>query len=170
MKKIGLLSLLLLLTNSLMANVVVGKVDIQKILVTIDEGQSVKNKLKDTFEKKQKELKSEEDKIKDQQEKFQKQTAALSDKAKQKKQGEIQEQIMKLQQKSMDYQKEMQELEQNYKRPIIDKITKLVEEVSEKAGVDVTFEVNTTPLVYVKNSKDITDDVIKAYNKQHPAK
>jgi outer membrane protein len=170
MKKIGILTLAMFLSHTLMANVTVGKVDIQKVLVTIDEGQSVKNKLKDTFEKKQKELKSEEDKIKDQQDKFQKQTAALSDKAKQKKQTEIQESIMKLQQKSMDYQKEMQELEQNYKRPIIDKITKLVEEVSEKAGVDVTFEVNTTPLVYVKNSKDITDDVIKAYNKQHPAK
>ncbi len=170
MKKMTFVALLSFLSHSLFASVMVGKVDIQKVLVTIEEGQSVKNKLKDTFDKKQKELKSEEDKIKDQQDKFQKQTAALSDKAKQKKQSELQEMIVKLQQKSYEYQKEMQELEQNYKKPIIDKITKLVEEVSDKAGVDVTFEINTTPLVYVKNSKDLTDDVIKAYNKQYPAK
>ena len=43
--------------------VLIGKVDIQKVLVSIKEGQSVRDQLKKVFDEKQKLLKGDEDRL-----------------------------------------------------------------------------------------------------------
>lgn len=143
----------------------VGTVDIQKILVSVKEGKKVRDQLKKEFEKKQGELKKEEDKIRKMQEDFKKQSLVLNDKAKLKKQQSIQQEIMALQQKSMGYQKDIQSMEANLKKPILDKIRGIIETVSKEQGVDMTFEISVAPIIYAKNKKDLTDLVIKAYDK-----
>lgn len=145
----------------------IGKVDIQKVLVTVDQGKKVRDQLKKEFDVKQAEIRKEEDKIRKQQEEFEKKSAVMNDKAKGQKQKEIQEGIMALQQKSMDYQKSIQDMENNLKRPILENIKKIVEDVSKTAGVDVTFEMSTAPVIFAKDEKDLTEDVIKAYNKKY---
>ncbi len=150
--------------------VVVGKVDIQKILLTVKEGEKVRNKLKKTFDNKQSQLTKQEGKIKKMQKGYKKQSLVMNDKAKMQKEQEIQRLIMDLQKKSMSYQKEIQEMEQKLKRPILEKVQKIILGVSKKAGVDMTFETTTTPVLYAKAEKDLTDAVIKAYDKKYPSK
>jgi len=116
---------------------------------------------------KQKVLKKEEGKIKKMQADFQKQSLVMNKKAKEKKQRQIQESIMKIQQKATQFQNEMRAEEEKYKKPILEKIRKVIEQVSKKAGVDMTFEVSIAPVIYAKDSKDITNAVIKLYNKKH---
>ena len=82
------------------------------------------------------------------------------------KERQLQEAIMKLQQKSLGFQKEIQEMENKMKAPIIDRVRKIVESVSKKEKLDVTFEASTAPVVYAKNEKDITEMVIKSYDKK----
>lgn len=146
---------------------VLGKVDVQKVLISVDQGKKVRDQLKKEFDTKQNEIKKEEDKIRKMQKDFEKQSAVMNDKARGKKQKEIQDNIMGLQQKSMDYQKTIQEMENNLKRPILENIKKVVEEVSKDSNVDVTFEVSTAPVIYAKEEKDLTDEVIKKYNKKY---
>ncbi|MDH5580277.1 MAG: OmpH family outer membrane protein [Bdellovibrionales bacterium] len=160
----GLLISALLFSFSASATLV-GTVDIQKVLLSVKEGQKVRDELKKEFEKKQGELKKEEDKIRKAQEDFKKQTLVLSDAAKIKKQESIQKMIMALQQKSMEYQKEIQALESKLKKPLLNKIRTIVEEVSKKEKVDLTFELSVAPIIYAKNQKNLTDLVIKAYDK-----
>src|SRR5210317_1893766 len=142
----GLLISALLFSFSASATLV-GTVDIQKVLLSVKEGQKVRDELKKEFEKKQGELKKEEDKIRKAQEDFKKQTLVLSDAAKIKKQESIQKMIMALQQKSMEYQKEIQALESKLKKPLLNKIRTIVEEVSKKEKVDLTFELSVAPII-----------------------
>ncbi len=83
----------LAMTFAVEAKVLVGKVDVQKVLLTVNQGQSVRDQLKKTFDEKQKILKDEEDKIRKLQEDYQKKLSVLNDKEKVKREKEIQEKI-----------------------------------------------------------------------------
>ena len=145
----------------------VGKVDIQNVLVTVKEGKKVRDQLKDEFEKKRKILDDEQEKIKKLQQDFSKQSLVMNDKAKVEKEKEIQQKIIELQQKSLGFQKEIQEMEGKMKGPILERIKVIVDQVSEKEGVDVTFEMSTAPVIYAKSEKDLTSDVIKQYDEKY---
>lgn len=157
-----------LFTFKAQAAVIVGKVDVQKVLVSVKQGQKVRDQLKRTFDERQKTLKAEEEKIRKMQEEFKKKGLVMNGSAKRKKEDEINQKIMALQQKSVEYQKEIQEMENKYKRPILERIKDIVEDVSKSAGVDITFEASTAPIIYAKDDKDLTNSVISAYNKKFP--
>ena len=136
----------------------------------VSKGKNVRKKLTSAFEKKQAELKKEEDKIRKKQESFKKQSLVLNDSAKAKKQQEMQAEIYKLQQKTVAYQREIQSMEQKFKRPILEKVKAIVDSISKKDGIDMTIEASAPFVLYLKKSTDITDKVIKAYDKKHPSK
>jgi outer membrane protein len=167
MKKMIFLLLALSFSTVSLAEVTVGRVDIQKVLTTIKEGKKVRTELESFFNDKQKELQSEEEKIKKMQKDFEKQSFALNDEAKQKRQQDIQMAVMQLQEKTGEYQQQLREKENKLKQPILERIKTIVEGVSSEAGVDMTFEASTAPVIYAKNRKDLTDQVIKAYDKKH---
>jgi len=170
MKKIFALLMALAFVLPVYANILVGTVDVQRVLVTIKEGKSVRDKLKTEFDKKQKLLKKDESAIQKAQENYKKQSLVMNAQAKTNKEREIQGMIMKLQQKTMKFQKEIQSMEQKLKKPILDRIKTLIEEASKKAKVDLTFEVSTAPVIYAKSQKDLTGEVIKMYDKKYPSK
>lgn len=147
--------------------VVVGKVNIQEILLQVSDAEKAKAELQAMAEKKQKELRADEEKIQKMQEDFQKQHLVLSDAKKAERQREIQESIVSIQEKSQRFQQEMQQKEDQLKEPILERITQVVQEVSAKEKVDLTFEVSIAPVIYAKNAKDLTAKVIEEYNKRH---
>ncbi len=158
---------LMLCSLSAFAEVTVGVINLQKVLNSIKEGKEVNEKLKKTFDERKSTLLKEEEKIKKAQEEYMKQAALLSAEAKRKKEAELQQNIIAIQKKTNDYQKEISELEASMKKPILDKVKDIVESISADSKVDFTVELSTSPVVYAKNKKDITDDVISAYDKKH---
>ncbi|MBP9679855.1 MAG: OmpH family outer membrane protein [Bacteriovorax sp.] len=158
----------LLITSSAFAKVLVGKVDVQKVLITVNQGQAVRDQLKKSFDEKQKVLKEEEDKIRKLQEDYQKKASVLNDKEKGKKEREIQDKIVAIQQKTATFQKDIQEMEQKLKTPILEKVKAVVDEVAKSADVDLVYEAATAPILYAKEEKDLTDDVVKMFNKKFP--
>ncbi len=150
--------------------IVIGKVDVQQVMQEIKEGQSAKIKLEKIFAKKQKELKKEEGRIKKIHEDYQKQSMVMNDKAKMKKEQQIQKAMRDFQNKTMTYQREIQELEQKLMAPILKKVKGIVTEVSKEAKVDVTFQSGSGPVIYAKSSRDLTMDVVKKFNKKYPGK
>lgn len=158
----------LLITSSAFAKVVVGKVDVQKVLITVNQGQAVRDQLKKSFDEKQKVLKDEEDKIRKMQDDYQKKASVLNDKEKGKKEREIQEKIVAIQQKTAGFQKDIQDMEQKLKTPILEKVKAIVDEVAKSADVDLVYEAATAPILFAKEEKDLTDDVIKSFNKKFP--
>ncbi len=163
MKK-GLIFAIAMALSFSVAAAKIAKVDVQKVLLTVDEGKKVRATLKKKFDEKQKIIKSEEDKIRKMQKDFQKQSLVMNDKAKVKKQKEIEKNIMALQQKTMTFQQEIQKEENKLKKPILEKVRKVIENISKRGGYDMVFEVSTSP-IYVKEVTDITKDVVSSYNK-----
>ncbi len=163
MKKLLCVMAMLSLTSAASA-ASIAKVDVQKVLLSVKEGKSVRKTLKKSFDEKQEIIKKEENKIKKLQEDYQKQSAVIDAKTKAKKEQEIQGRIMALQQKTMAFQKEIQAKENELKQPILEKVRTVIEKVSKSGNYDMVFEVTTSP-IYVKEVDDITDKVVKAYDK-----
>ncbi len=163
---------LLLVTYSLssFSSVLIGLVDIQKVITTIKEGKNVQGSLEKAFNDKKSILKKDEEKIKKSQEDYKKQSMVLAEAARATKEREIQDMMMKLQNKTMEYQREIQKMEQDMKKPILDKLRPIIDDVSKANAVAMTFELSAAPIVYAESKKDLTDDVIQAYDKKHPGK
>lgn len=159
--------LALALSFSAIAEVKIGVINIQKVITSIGEGKNVMKTLEKSFKSKQKEIKAEEEAIKKMQQDYQKQSSLLSDKAKANKENEIRQRIAKLQQKTMEYQKNIQQQEQQLKKPILEKLKPVIDDVSKGKDLAMTFEVSSSPVVYAQTQIDITDEVIKAYDKKH---
>ena len=70
----------------------------------------------------------------------------------------------------MEYQKEIQKMEEDMKKPILEKLRPIIDEVSKANKVALTFELTSAPIIYAEAKKELTDDVIKAYDKKHPGK
>ena len=94
----------------------------------------------------------------------------LAEAARMNKEREIQESMMKLQSKTMEFQKEIQKMEQDMKKPILEKLRPIIDEVSKANGVAMTFELSAAPIIYAESKKDLTDEVIKSYDKKHGLK
>jgi outer membrane protein len=161
---------LLFFTFNASAAITVGLVDVQKVLTSIKEGQSVMKTLEKAFNEKKATLKKDEDRIKKAGEDLKKQSAVLSEQARLTKEREIQEQILKVQGKASEFQRDMQKMENDLKRPIIDKLRPLIQEVSKAAGVQMTFEQGSAPIIYAEAEKNLTEEVVKAYDKKYPVK
>lgn len=164
----SLLSVLLIsFSVSSFAAVKVGVINIQKVILTIKEGKSVDKTLKKSFDKKQKKIKALEAEIRKMQEKLQKQNKVLSESAKATKMAEIQKKVMAARQQMSKFQKEIQTQEANLKKPILEKLKPVIDDVSKSKSLDMTFEISNNPIVYAADKVDITGDVIKAYDKKH---
>ena len=160
--------LALVMTSSAFSAVTVGKVDVQKVLISVNQGVAVRDQLKKSFDDKQAILKKEEDAIKKLQEDYSKKASVINEKEKAKKEKEIQEKIIAIQQKTSGFQKEIQDMEQKLKTPILERVKLIVDEVSKSADVDLVYEAATAPILYARSEKDLTDEVVKTYNKKFP--
>jgi outer membrane protein len=162
-----ILMMVLVLSFSAMSEVKVGIVNIQKVITSIKAGKGVMKTLEKSFKSKQKQLKKEEADIKKLQMSIQKQASLLSKTALAKKDKEMRTKIQALQQKTMQFQKEIQKQEADLKKPILDKLKPIIDEVSKEMKVALTFEKSASPVVYAESEVDITEAVIKAYDKKH---
>ncbi len=160
--------LALSLSFSTFASTLVGLVDIQKVITSIKQGKNVQKTLEKSFNDKKAILKKDEDKIKKAQEDYKKQSMVLAENARMNKERELQEMMMALQNKTMEFQKDIQKMEADLKKPLLDKLRPIIDEVSKENGVAMTFELSAAPIVYAEAKKDITEDVIKAYDKKNP--
>jgi len=143
------------------------KVDLEKVKNTIKQGQTVKAELEKEVKKKEEDLKAEEKKIMKMREDYEKQSAVMADKAKQAQEEKIQKAIMAAQQKYMQYQTDLQKLQETKEGPIMERLKEVVETVGKDAKVDIVFETQSTAILYAREIKDLTDDVIKAYDKKY---
>ena len=148
----------------------VGTIDIQKILFTSVKGKEIRKKLETNFNKKKAELKKQENKLKSRKKEFDKKAQLLSDKVRQNKQDSLQKMLIALETTRQKYQQEIREMEAGLTEPIVKSIYKLVEEVAKKRKFDLVFEVSASPLAYAANKKDLSDEVIKLFDKKHLGK
>jgi len=141
-----------------------GVVDLQKALQTVDSGKKAKATLEKEFNEKKKQLQTEEEAIKKMTEEFKKQSLVLSEEAKNRKQGEIQDRMMKYRELFGKSQFDIQTRERELTEPIIVKLRGIVEDLGTKKGYTIIFEKNENNVLYSQKKDDITEEVIKVFN------
>ncbi len=142
----------------------IGTIDMQRAIQTSESGKKAKSELEQAFNKKKKELQSEEANLKKLQEEFQKKQSALSESAKKEQQMKLQEKFMKYQELLQKSQADIQKKEQEMSEPIIRKIREKVGEVAKKKGYTLILEKNENVVLYSQDKDDVTEDVMKAMN------
>lgn len=139
-----------------------GVVDLQDVILKVEDGKRAKAQLQKEVDKKEAELKKEKAQIEklgqDAQAKF------LSEDAKLEKQKELQERIVKYQKEGMDFQAELKRKEQEMTQKITQQVSGIVESIAKEKGLTAVFELNSSGLLYLKESVNLTDEVIKQYN------
>ena len=91
----------------------------------------------------------------------------LTDAAKAKKENEMRATVQKIQQMQAKFQKEIQKQEAEIKKPLLEKLKPIIDAVSKEEKVTMTFEITSSPVVYAETKVDLTEKVIKAYDKKH---
>lgn len=143
----------------------IATVDMQHALQTVDAGKKAKAQLEKEFNAKKKELQGEEASIKKMGEEFKKQAAVMNDDARAKKQGELQERIMKFQETTQRSQAEIQQKERDLTQPIIGKLRKLIGEMAKSKNYTLVLEKNENTVLYSLEKDDLTEEVVKAFDK-----
>ena len=144
----------------------IGTVDMQKALQTVEAGKKAKTSLEKEFTAKKKELQSEEESIKKMGEEFKKQSLVMSDEARSKKQSELQERIMRLQETTGRSQMELAKKEREMTGPILTKLKNIVTEMAKTKGYTMVLEKNDNTVLFSQEKDDLTTEVIKSFDKQ----
>jgi outer membrane protein len=152
-------------TSARADEVKIGTVDMQKALQTVDSGKKAKAQLEKEFNAKKKEVQTEEASIRKMGEELEKQSLVMNEEAKNKKRGELQQRIMKLQESTARSQAELQQKERELTKPIIDKLREIIAELAKSKGYAVVLEKNENTVLFSQDKDDLTQQVVDKFNK-----
>jgi outer membrane protein len=142
----------------------VAVVDMQKAIQSTEAGKKAKKELEGEFEKRKKELQKKEGDLKKMGEDLEKKRAVLSEEVLAKRQAEMQEEMLKYRETLNKNQAEIQKKEQDLTRPILEKMRKIIGDTAKAGGYQMVLEASAGVL-FAESSIDITDSVIKAFEK-----
>lgn len=145
----------------------IGVVDFQKSLNTVNEGKAAKKKLEADFKRKQKQLEIQQKELEKMKQELQNQAIVLSEDKLRAKQTEFQQKFLDLRKKAVEYQQEMAKQEAELSNKILGKLKTIVEEIGKKEGFTLIVERSGDPVLYVGGKEDLTDRVVKIYNKKY---
>ena len=84
-----------------------------------------------------------------------------------KKSQEIAQKMEAARRQAAQFEQEIRKQEAELKKPILEKLKTVIDKISQQEKVSMTFEVSASPVVYAANKVDLTDKVIKAYDKKY---
>ena len=143
----------------------IGTVDMQKALQTVDAGKKAKNELEKEFNAKKKNLQTEETALKKMSDDFKKQSLAMNEEARNRKQSELQERIMKFQEMTAKSQSEITQKQHDLTEPLVVKLKTTIAEVAKKKSYTIVLEKNENSVLYSQDKDDITDEVVTGFDK-----
>lgn len=146
------------------AELKVGYVDYQRILLEVDEGKAAKNRLQGWLESRQKEIDREQEGLRKEKELLEKQASAMSEATRVQKSTELQKKVFDLAQKWEKARGEAQNKERQEMEPIVSRIDQVIAKLAERDGLSMVFEKRDSGIVYVLNQFDLTNEVVRNYN------
>lgn len=145
-------------------------IDMQKIILTVNEGKAARSKLEKEIKKKESELQKQKKELDKLNKAWKEQAPLLSESARIKKQQEFQEKFINLRNQEMTFQAEIKRKEQQATQDIAIKVTKLASDIAKTNKYDMVFETSSSGLIYLKDPIDITTKVVSAYEKKYGSK
>ena len=154
---------LLLAAAPAMAEVKLGSVDIQKILLTSEAGKEAKDQLSQRAAKYEQEKNGKEEELKKLKGELEKQSVLLSESARGAKEKDYQQKLKEYQRFLKDAQDDLQAKNDEFTNRIVEEIVKIVQDYGKKNGYTYIF-VKNEGMLYMDDKVDLTDELLKEFN------
>lgn len=163
-KKVAALIVLLgVLTGATaLAEQKIGYVDVQRAVMSVEDGKAVKKKLESFAKKKKDELEKAQNDLKTMKEELEKQASLLKDDVKRKKALEFQQKVAEFQESYLKSEKELASKQAELSKPILEKLEKIINAVAKEQNYDLILE--KAAVLFAKGNLDLTDEIIGRYN------
>ena len=142
-----------------------GYVNLSKVFENTEEGKQILGKLKREFSKRQKELNDKMKAFEEKAKRFQQRQAVLKDEARQQEAQKLAEEQRQLQMLFMQYQQEIDKKKADALSQFENKVLDVVRRVARREGLSYVFRQEM--LIYAPQKMDITNEVIREYDKIH---
>lgn len=160
------LSIFIILIYCFSAFSKVGYVDFDQVLQKTKEGRSMKKRMEKEITSKQEQLQKAEKKLQEERQQFESETSLLSDSEKRKRAQQLQMKLLEFQKKYEISQKELQDYQMKLINNIITKMRPVLGKVAKDKGY-TRIDKLSADVLWVSEDLNVTDIVIKAYNKKY---
>lgn len=147
------------------AQVKIAVINMQKVVRKSVAGQKAMEKLNKKFENLQEKLRAKQDEIKAFKEDLEKKGPLMNEAAKAEKEREYKKALRNFKDQSDDAQFEMRQAESKSMEPVLKELEGVVNHIGEEHGYTLILEKNMPGIYFIDSGVDITDEVIKAYDK-----
>ena len=157
--------LVLCLCAAASAETKIGFVDMQAVIAKSEPGLKAMEQLKSQFKGMKDNLDAQKKSLDSLREELQKQSMMLSQEAKLDKETQYKRKVRDFQDMGQNYQRKLQQAEQNLSKPNIEKLLTVVQDYGKKNGYTAIFDKQASGLVYQQDSVDLTNAIIAELNK-----
>jgi len=157
------LVVLSLATGARAAEVKLGSVDIQKILLISDAGKEAKEQLALKAGKYEAEKNLKEEDLKKLKSELEKQSVLLSETARSAKEKDYQQRLKEYQRFLKDAQDDLQAKNDDLTNRIVEEIVRVIQDYGRKNGYTYIF-VKNEGMIFVDDKVDLTDELLKQFN------
>ena len=165
--KFSFLVFLILFATNLFAEAKIGVFDLQKVMVNSDAGKDIKKLLEQKRNFYTQQIKKREQKLKKMREDLEKKSMMMSEEAKQQKEQEYQKKLRDLKLYASDSENELKAIYRDKTQKLIHDILQIAKDYGKKNNFLFIIERQEAGIVYVSKSVDITDKILKAFNKYY---
>lgn len=151
-----------LVAPAVIADSKVAVVDTQRAVMETEDGLRMQASLKKIFDQRQQELDQKQNDLQREREELDKQRGVLSQQALQERAEKWQAEMMQVQQRFVQYNKELQSKQNELMQPILAKALDVVRRIATEQGYAVVVDKQAVP--YAREDLDLTDRVIQGYN------
>lgn len=154
-----------LLKPAFAAEMRVAFIDIQRALNESEAGQKAKKRFKERLDRLQKDLERQKDEVDALKDQLAKKGLVMKDEERRNLEQEYQRKLREFERAYEDSQGELQQQDAELTRGLIQEMQGVIQELGRKEGYTLIFEQSGSGLLYGDSSLDITDEIIKAYDK-----
>jgi outer membrane protein len=148
------------------AEVKLGFVDLQRALNECDGGKKARERFVAEMEGKQARLRTEKEALDRKREEFDKKAMVLREKERLEMEQQLEDQGLAFKRKYEDYQRELKRIDDQYTGSILADLRQVINALGAEGKYTVIFEVQSSGIIYGVPAADLTEDVIRRYNKR----
>ena len=144
----------------------IGYIDMQKALNSSISGKEARKEFTNKVKKTQELFEAKQEELKELKENLEKQSLILSEDARNEKEKEYQNRMRDYQRLIKDSQEELKGEESEMVKKIFKELRVIVGKIGEKGNYTMIFEKNASGILYGSETVDLTDEIVKAYDKE----
>ena len=147
------------------ADLKIGVLDVEYVVLKSNKGQAAKKKLQRTFERKQKELDKKQDALLELKEQLENPSDLESQEKRKRTLMEYQQGVLKLQEEFVKNQQDLAKKEMELMKPILAQLEEVLGQVAKARDLDIVMNRSQQGVIFAKPSFDLTEEVLEKLNK-----